>query len=289
MKMDRARAQLIIISALPLIIGSFLAYGVLGSTYLGAIITESRNLTLPEIILQAITSTILSIFVVFTFYYGVARRGRGAQKIAVAFLVSPILFLVSLFISQSLFLILLVGSSDAVQGMVMVISLAVTMLSVVLIMIDAIPPLLKNIFVAFYGSTFGTFLGITFVTGSMFVIIISLIVEDFFLTRFHPVIEQERMLDKIGQDPFDYTRIQSDSVAVGVGDFVAFSLIASHTIIYFPVYVWILTGIMMFLGMFINVTILAKEGEILPAIPLPALLAIIPWFLHIISFVALGG
>jgi hypothetical protein len=289
MKFDRDRLTLIIISLLPVVIGAMLSSSVLSSTAIGQIITDSRDFTPTELIIQAIISTLMGIVVVLSLFYLMSRRGRGIQKIAVAFIVSPILYLVSLFLGQSILILLFKGSNDAFQGMLLVLSLGISMLSIVLIMIDAIPPMIRNLFVAFYGSTFGTLLGLTTVTASMSVLILSLIVEDFFLTKYNPIVEEERMDSKIGSDPFDYTRIQSETVAVGVGDFVAFSLIAAHTVAYFPWFVTALSLLMMAVGIIINVSILAKEGEILPAIPLPAVLAVVPWIIYIASYIALGG
>ena len=110
---------------------------------------------------------------------------------------------------------------------------------------------------------------------------ISLIVEDYFLTRYSPAAPPETLSGKIGEDPFDYTRIQTDTVAIGVGDYVAFSLIAAHAFIYFPNYVWIMSIALGFVGIFVNVFVLAEKDKILPAIPLPGLLAMFPWAIHI--------
>jgi hypothetical protein len=289
MRFDKARITLILISSLPIIIGALLSSSVVSSATIGQIISESRTFTPIELIVMGVVQSVMGVFVVLTLFYLLSRRGRGVQKIAVAFVVSPILFLVYLFLGQSILILIFKGTSDAFQGILLILSLGISMLSIVLIMIDAIPPTIRNLFVAFYGSTFGTFLGLTTVTASMSILILSLIVEDFFLTKYNPIVEAEEMDSKIGSDPFDYTRIDTESVVIGVGDFVAFSLIAAHSVAYFPVFVAILSMLMMFTGILINITILSKEGEILPAIPLPAILAVIPWFLYIASYIALGG
>ena len=289
MRFDRDRITLIIISLLPILLGLVLSASVVTSTAIGDAVTSARSFTPVELLIQGLISTTMGIFVVLVLFYFMARRGKGVQKIAVAFIVSPILYLISLFLGQSILIILFTGATELYQGALLVVSLGISMLSIVLIMIDAIPPNIRNLFVAFYGSTFGTFLGLTTPTPSMSILVFSLIVEDFFLTRYNPIVDEEIMDAKIGSDPFDYTRIQSDTVAVGVGDFVAFSLIASHAYAYFPAFVWGMSMLMMFVGIIINITILAKVGEILPAIPLPAVLAVIPWFIHIISYIALGG
>ncbi|MDF1540820.1 MAG: hypothetical protein P1Q69_18125, partial [Candidatus Thorarchaeota archaeon] len=114
-------------------------------------------------------------------------------------------------------------------------------------------------------------------------LIISLITEDFLLTRFSPVAEEATMSGRIGEDPFDYTRIKSVGVTVGVGDYVALSLLSAHAVVYFPIHVWIMSLILGFTGIAINVLVLAREEKILPGIPVPAILAIFPWIVHLIS------
>jgi hypothetical protein len=41
-----------------------------------------------------------------------------------------------------------------------------------------------------------------------------------------------------------------------------------------------MTFLLLVFGIFINVTVLVREGTILPAIPLPGLIALFPWFVH---------
>jgi hypothetical protein len=127
------------------------------------------------------------------------------------------------------------------------------------------------------------------VTTSMVVIVISIVFEDYFLTRFSPAAQVEQVTDRIGSDPFDYARIQSSQVAVGAGDYITYSLIAAHSILFFPLHVWAMTLILMIVGVIINVTVLAREGAILPAIPLPALLALFPWSVHAAALALLAG
>ena len=92
-----------------------------------------------------------------------------------------------------------------------------------------------------------------------------------------------------GEDPFDYARIQSKGAAVGVGDYIAFSLISAHSLIFFPFHVWAMSMLLAVVGITINATIIAKENEILPGIPLPAILALFPWAVHLIMMGLLGA
>jgi hypothetical protein len=289
MKLDRSRAILILLSAVPLLLGSYVAMIVLDTAIIGRFIGAAHNYSPMQVVAEAVVSVLLGGTVVFLLFWVLQRRGRGARKLVVAFVASPILFFVSMFLSQSLLLILFKDATGAFQGLMLVLSLAVSMLSIVLIIIDAIPPRLRNLYVAFYSSIFGIFMGITMITSTMFVLIMAIILEDFFLTKFSPAAQSATISRRIDSDPFDYARIQSERVMVGAGDFITFALISAHSLVYFPSYVWAASVLLCLLGIVINVTIIAKEGEILPAIPLPALLALFPWVIHLVALTFIAG
>ncbi|MFW9848441.1 MAG: hypothetical protein ACFFF4_04830 [Candidatus Thorarchaeota archaeon] len=291
MQITQRQSRLLFIAVLPLFLGSGFASLVLDSSIIGDIIGTSQGYSLIDLIIQTIISTVMGTLIVLAMFFTLKRRGDTAKKLMIAFVVSPILYFVFLFLGQAFLLILFKGSSSGgfFQGIISMFSLGIAMLSLAMILMDAIPPTVKNLFVAFYGSVFGIFLGIIFVTATMFVLLISLIFEDFLLTRFSPVSQEVTMTGRVGEDPFDYSRIKTESVAVGVGDFVAFSLLSAHAVVYFPFHVWSMSLILAFVGISVNVLVLAREGEILPGIPLPALLGIIPWIVHIVTLAILGA
>ena len=283
MEINRIQVLMIAISALPLLLGSGFAALVLDTSVIGDLLGNAQGYTIFDIALQAIVSTTMGVLVVLALFTVMKRRGKTAKRLMIAFVVSPILYFVSVFLGEAFLLILFKGSSSVFQGFVSMLSLGVAMLSLAMIMMDAFPATLKNVFVAFYGSIFGIFLGLTMVTATMFVLLVSLIVEDLFLTRHSPVAEAAMMSGRIGEDPFDYTRIKSESVTVGVGDFVAFSLLSAHAYVFFPLYVWAASMLLALTGIAINILVLAKEDEILPGIPVPAILAMIPWIIHVVA------
>ncbi len=283
MQIQRNQIILLTLSGLPLLLGSGFALLVLDSSVIGNLLGTAQSYTIFELAIQAILSTAMGTLIVLAMFYTLKRRGKTAKKIMIAFVVSPVLYFVFLFLGEAFLLILFKGSGNIFQGLISILSLGIAMLSLAMILMDAIPPAMKNLFVAFYGSIFGIFLGIIMVTSTMFVLIISLITEDFLLTRFSPVADEAKMSGRVGEDPFDYTRIKSEGVTVGVGDYVALSLLSAHAVVYFPIHVWIMSLILGFAGVVINVLVLAREGKILPGIPVPAILAIFPWIVHLIS------
>ena len=282
MDLTRTRLLSIFLSSFPLLIGSALSWLIIDNSLVGETIASSTPYTTEQLVIQAFVSTVLGTLVVLSLFWLMHKRGRGTRKFVVALVVSPILYFVSIFIGQAFLLILFKGSTGVFQGLIMVFSLGVSMLSIALIVIDAIPPKLRNLFVAFYGSIFGIFLGVTLVTSTMFVLIVTLIVEDYLLTKYSPAQPPPSLTGKVGEDPFDYTRIQSENIAIGVGDYIAFSLISAHAVAFMPMYVWVMSIALGLLGVFVNIAVIAKEGQILPAIPLPAFLAIFPWVIHVI-------
>ncbi len=283
---DRTKLALFILAIVPLVIGSFIAAMILSSGIIGTIIGGSRTFTVFELLGQAVLSIIIGTLVVVSLFWVMRNRGHGAQRMIVAFVVSPILGFISIFIGETFLLVMFKGTSNIFAGLLLVVSLGISMLAIALVVIDVIPPVVRNIFVAFYGSIFGTFIGVTLVTSSIFVIIITVILEDYFLTRYHPVADVEVMQYRAGSDPFDYTQIQTKWATIGVGDYIIYSLIAAHSLIMFPMFVWAMSALLLTFGIAINVFILVRKDELFPAIPLPAMMAIFPWFAYLFAMVS---
>jgi len=289
MRFDKDRGKLLILSLLPLILGSTIALSVAGSSLMGQLLVSSPTFSAAEIAVQAAVSTVLGMTVVLALFWITERGGRRGQKLVVALVMSPMLGFISLFSGESLLLVMFKGSTNVLMAIVLIASLGVSLISIVLILTDVIPPIVRGAFAGFYGSVFGTFLGITMMTSSMIVIVMSIAVEDYLLTRYSPAARAEQISEQVGSDPFDYARIKSGSATVGAGDYITYSLIAAQSIVFFPFYVWAMTVLLLVFGMFINVTVLVREGIILPAIPLPALIALFPWFVHLSVLALLPG
>ena len=291
MEFNRQRLSLITISTIPLLIGAALAGTIFGSSILNEIVSRNTQpFAIVDILIQALVSTGLGTLVVLSLFWIVQKRGSRARRTFVSLVVSPILTVSFYIFGQSLLLVLFKDVTDSILPSVLsLITLGVLLMSFAFILMDSIPSYLRNFFVIFYGSVFGTFLGIIFITQSMFILIISVIIEDYFLTRYSPVADSPVMIDKVGSDPFDLTMIQSQNAAVGVGDYILFSLISAHSLLFFPFYVWIMSISLALLGIIINMTIIARENELHPGIPLPAILALFPWVIHILSLGVLGA
>ena len=284
MQLNRVRLNLMLVSVLPLIVGGLLAYLLMDAALVGEVLrSNTRNFSIGAIIIQSLVSTGLGTAIVFAIFYTIQKRGPGAKRTLVAMVVSPILTGSFFLLGQALLLILFKSSTPSIwPSLLSFASLGVLLMSFIFIIMDSVPPTLKNFFVIFYGSIFGTFLGVIFITASMFVLVISVVLEDYFLTKHAPSSQDAVLSDIPGEDPFDFTRIQTKNVAVGVGDYIAFSLISAHALLFFPFFVWFMSVFLAIVGIVINATVFVKENEILPGIPLPAILALFPWIVHLL-------
>jgi hypothetical protein len=291
MNIDKSRLIMLLVSAFPLAIGTVIAGFVLNASTIGDILLiNSQAISIEELFIQTSMSVGLGSLIVFSLFYALERRSPHTKRTIVALVVSPILTASFFLLSQSLLFILFKGTSTSIiPSLLSVASLGILLMSFVFILMDSVPPLLKNIFVAFYGSVFGTFLGAMFTTASMFVLVVVVSIEDYFLIGHSPAAKSAMLIDTPGEDPFDYTRIKTKSVSVGAGDFIAFSIIAAHSFIFFPFFVWAMSVLLALIGIIINSTILARENQILPGIPIPAILALIPWVIYIVTYSLLIG
>ncbi len=277
---DRRRILALVLSAIPLLIGVSIAIGSVSTGLFGALVRPMIQMTLLEIVIQAVVTCLFGITVVLCLFW--LLHQRRARRLVIALIVSPMLGFVSVFLGTMLLLILFKNTNNIFYSIMLFISLGISLMSMILILTDMLPPLIKSIFVAFYGSFFGVFIGVTMVTSTIVTLIIALILEDYVLIRFVPTTRLEQMDDQLGSDPFEYTEVTGGGTVVGVGDYIAYSLIGAHAIIFFPVHVWSLSLIMALLGMAINVFVLLSDEHVLPAIPLPASLALFPWIVHLL-------
>ncbi len=280
MYIDRRRIFSFVLSSFPLFIG--IGISVLSSD--AGILEKPSDIpirfTLIEIMIQAVVITLLGVTAVLGLFWLLYKR--STRRFVIALIISPMLGIVSLFVGNTLLLIMFKNASNLLHSIVLIISLGISLMSIVFIVTDTLPSIFKSMFVAFYGSVFGTFVGVTMMTSTIVVLLIALIIEDYVLIRLSPAVPAEQMSDDWDSDPFEYTRIEVSHTVIGVGDYMAYALIGAHAIIFFPIHVWTLSIIMALLGMVINSFILLSEDRVLPAIPLPAALALFPWLVHIL-------
>jgi hypothetical protein len=279
--------KLIIIgfSSLPLWMGSGLALMVLDVSMIGKIVTRVPQPDNPiQLITTSLVFTIIALLMVFSLYLVLERKGLRTRKLVATAIATPIFFFSSIFLGQTTLLLLFKGSSSGyviLYWIVIFTSLGTSMFLLVLMAADAVSSSMKNFFIILYGTLFGTFLGMIMPTFTNFVVIPAVVIEDWLLIS--RISSTNKGISHSG-DPFRNVGVETRSASIGFGDFVIYALLAAHTLSYFPIYVWICSLSLALTGIAVNVFILASKRNILPAIPLPAVLAIFPWLIHLTTF-----
>jgi hypothetical protein len=272
-------------SSMPLWLGSVLALMVLDVSMIGSIVTRVPQPDNPiQLITTSLVFTIMALVIVFSLYLVLERKGLRARKLVATAISTPIFFFSSIFMGQTTLLLLFKGSSSGfviLYWIVLFASLGTSMFLLVLMVADAVPSSMKNFFVILYGSLFGTFLGMIMPTFTNFIVIPAVIIEDWLLIS--RISSTNKKLSH-SVDPFKDTGVKIRSATIGFGDFVIYALLAAHALSYFPIFVWICSVSLALTGIAVNVLLLASKRSILPAIPLPAILAIVPWLVHLTTF-----
>ena len=284
--MELDKSSIILVTALPLIIGSVLTLLVFDTSLLGnmvAHVPQPRNAL--ELFTTSLIFTAIAMFIVFSMYFVLEHRSMQARKAVATAVAAPVFLFSSVFLGQTILLVLFKGANELnllIYGIISFGSIAFSMFSLVLIVADVAPTSLKNMFVIIYGGSFGTFLGMVVPTSTMLVVIPAIIFEDWFLTK--RVLAKKKPEAWTG-DPFKHTQVETKSATIGFGDFIVYALLAAHTLSYFPLFVWICSLSLAIAGMSVNVYLFASEDKVIPAIPLPAVLAIFPWLVHLTTLI----
>lgn len=267
------------ISLIPIFIGGSLVFMVSGSF----LVPEHpspipQGMTLFEIFYTTLISVIFGMLVVFFIYFILIKRHK-ADHLVVAAIMSPIIFITTIFSGNTLLLILFKSATPNpfLYMIVSFLSIYLTILSFALIMTDILPNSLKNLFVIAYSSIFGTFLGISLPTFTMFFILLVLVIEDYLLISRMPPITYE---DKI-HDAYSYTQITYNNILIGAGDFVVYSVISSHTMLYFGLAIWLFVSLCLIIGIYISLRNLGKSKKYIPALPIPVGITLVLWVLLI--------
>ena len=272
--------KIIEISLIPILIGGLIVYAISGSFLVPSHPTPiPPGMSLSELIISTIASVVLGVLVVFFMYLLINKR-KKIENLVVATIMSPIIFITTVFLGNTLLLILFKGATPnpLFYMVVAFISIYFTLFSFAFILTDTLPYNLRNIFVIAYSSIFGTFLGISLPTITMVVILVVLILEDYLLLSKMPHIDR----DDTKYDPYSYIRITLKSIVMGGGDFIVYSIVSSHTMLYFGVFLWLITVFLLIFGIWFSLKYLQKGNLYIPALPVPVGLSLILWVIFFI-------
>ncbi len=238
------------------------------------------NMSLTELIITTLYSIILS-GVVVLFMYLFLLKNKKSEHLIIAAIMSPIIFITTVFFGNTLLLILFKGATPNpfLYLIIAFLSIYLTALSFIFILTDMLPNSLRNIFVIGYSSIFGTFLGLSLPTISMVFILLVLVFEDLLMISKKPHVHRKNT----SYDPYSYIRFAHDNFLIGAGDFIVYSIISSHTMLIFGLFVWILVFILLLAGLRLSLVFLSEEKTYVPVLPIPVTLSIIVWLILIIT------
>ncbi len=232
-------------------------------------------------LLMSVVYTVFGVVVVLFLNMLAGRLDLKMNRAVVSFLLSPVLFIVMVVFIQTLLLISFkTASIDLIYSILAFGSVYASAFLIFLISVDALSPRAKNIFVIFYGSVFGAIIGLNAPTAVVFLLLLALAVEDYVIVN--TVKDQYVEASRVTADPYDYLRFKTKNVVVGVGDIIVFSVIGAHAFYFFPFPVFVISTVMLLLGILTLVYLSITKEEVLPGLFVPSMFSLIPWLIWIL-------
>jgi hypothetical protein len=215
------------------------------------------------------------------------RGGELLHRIVIAVFVSPIFFLLTVFIGEAiLLLIFFQGMTNLVLSFLAMASIFFASMSVILILSDAIGTTGRNVIFTMYGIILGVFLGTNFTWYSSLALLAVLAAEDtLFATKLGPTI--------VEADPKQHARTAFTFVVgpivIGIGDLVVYAALVAYSFRFFG---WIPAWITIFailIGCLLNTIVVSlRPNKVIPGLPIPLLCALVPILISLTHITLLG-
>ena len=257
-----------------------------GNPYLYRITLPNLGTLIEGLLFMAVIGVVGGIATAITFYT-FKRGGEVFNRLLIGAFLSPVFFLLCIFVGETLLLILTFKAPN--QFFLSVISMAsifFAMLSVALIMTDALGPGGRNFVFSVYGIILGVFLCLSFPWFSSLSLIAVLAAADtFFARKLGPLV--------IEADPHSHSRsafvfVIGDMV-IGIGDLIIYSALVSFALRFFGPLIALYTLVAVVIGCIINTQIVARNpNRILPGLPIPLLCALVPILFSLYQVTVLG-
>jgi hypothetical protein len=239
--------------------------------------------SLPELIENLLVTAVIAVIgglaTVATFMI-FRRGGEFLTRVVIAVFVSPIFFLLIVFLGETILLVLFFqGRNSLSLSIIAFASIFFASISVVLILSDALGSSGRNTIFTMYGLILGVFLGCTFTWYSSLAVMGVLAAEDtLFAAKLGPSI--------VDADP--HTQVRSafafvvGPMVIGIGDLVVAAALVAYSLRFFGWTIAALTTIAVMIGCFINVRIVARRpNRVIPGLPIPLLCALVPILLSL--------
>jgi hypothetical protein len=144
---------------------------------------------------------------------------------------------------------------------------------------------IRNSFMIFYSIIVSVFLALVLPSWTLIIILIGISIYDIYSVREGPI----KKVIEITEERKDKDFVLNLTVSIGeweigIGDLVFYSLLVSHTVLYFGILPWIFSIIGLVIGLSITLVILIRK-KLLPGLPIALGIGMIPMLiLSIIPF-----
>jgi hypothetical protein len=205
------------------------------------------------------------------FQYG----SEWMHRVLIAAFVSPLFFILTVFIGQAIFLILIYrGLTNLHLSFIALGSIMFSSFSMVFIFTDALGPGARNGLFTVYGVILGVFLGVNFTWYISLMLLVILAVQDtLFAMRLGPVIV-DADITRHARSAFTFV---VGPMIIGVGDLIVYASLVAFALRYMG---WVFTGftfIAVLIGCLVNTQIVARyPNKAIPGLPIPLLISLIP-------------
>jgi len=244
----------------------------LSSTGFSTYVNLSR-FGLPYQLMLTAFSVALGLVGVSVFYYLLTRRKDFETRVVAALVFAPTTAVIVILVSQAVLLSVAKEAYSYLVAFIIIVSIFIAVFSTVFILADIFSRRSRNVLYIIYGSILGGFLGLIFPSMMLTVILWSLALFDAFMMR----TALKRIAVDLQQDrgpisKFSYT---GEYFQLGLGEFLFYSTLPAHVNAYFDGVTLVLTVMMIFVGLLLNLRML-KGREYIAGIPLPVLLGTMP-------------
>ena len=240
-----------------------------------------ENLLVTAMIAVIGGAATLATFVIFR------RGGELLSRLVVAVFLSPVFFLLIVFVGETVLLLLFFqGHNQLSLSIITFASIFFASISVVLILSDALGASGRNLIFTLYGLILGVFLGTSFTWYSSLAVMGVLAAEDtLFATKLGPTV--------VDADPHRQVRsafvFVVGPLVIGIGDLVVAGALVAYSLRFFGWIIAILTAVAVLVGCFINVRIVARRpNRVIPGLPIPLLCALVPILLSLLRITLLA-
>lgn len=203
------------------------------------------------------------------------RGSETLHRVIIAAFVSPLFFILTVFIGQALFLVLVFrGLTNLHLSLIAMASIMFSAFAIIFIFTDAIGPSGRNAIFTMYGIILGVFIGVNFTWFISLALLVILAIQDtLFAMRLGPTIV-EADVKQHARAAFTFV---VGPMVIGVGDLIVYAALVAYTLRYLG---WLFAGLTTFailIGCLINTQIVAKRpNQAIPGLPVPLLCALIP-------------